>query len=122
MYLYFKKLTIVGKQSSNRPNFDQSGHPGCLLQEPETVVMIKIFCDFCQFSAKKEPETDVMITIFCNFCQFWAKKIDVFLKNQSYEHSFLQNYHLFESKTPFFSPNFSAKIFLKITTSVAALQ
>jgi hypothetical protein len=30
------------------------------------------------------PGVDVIITIFCDFCQFSAKKIGVFLKNQCY--------------------------------------
>jgi hypothetical protein len=30
------------------------------------------------------PGVDVMITIFCDLCQFSAKKIGVFLKNQCY--------------------------------------
>jgi hypothetical protein len=53
--------------------------------------MITIFCDTCQFSAKKMAffsKTDVMITIFCDFCQFSAKKMVFFSKNKCYDHNF----------------------------------
>jgi hypothetical protein len=37
------------------------------------------------------PGVDVMITIFCDFCQFSAKKLCVFLKNQCYAQIFAKN-------------------------------
>jgi hypothetical protein len=37
---------------------------------------------------KTFPGVDVMITIFCDFWQFSAKKIGVFLKNQCYDQNF----------------------------------
>jgi hypothetical protein len=59
---------------------------------------------------------DVMITIFYDFWQFltiFGKKFGVFLKNQCYDHFFYKKLVCFQSKTPLFSPNFSAKIFKK---------
>jgi hypothetical protein len=39
---------------------------------------------FFTFLVDAVPGADVMITIFCDFRQFSAKKIGVFLKNQCY--------------------------------------
>jgi hypothetical protein len=36
----------------------------------------------------KEAGVDVMITIYCDFCQFSAKKIGVFLKSQCHDEIF----------------------------------
>jgi hypothetical protein len=56
---------------------------------------------------------DVIITIFCDFCQLSAKN-GVFLKNQCYGPIFAQFSFVLSKKNPhFFSPNFWAKIFKK---------
>jgi hypothetical protein len=59
------------------------------------------------------PGVDVMITIFCDFWQFSAKKIGVFLKNQCYDQIFAKTSCSLSKKTPIFSLNVSAKIFKK---------
>jgi hypothetical protein len=56
-----------------------------------------------------------------NFLRIWTifgEKIDVFLKNQCYDQFFSKFSFVLSQKTPMFSLNFSAKIFLKIITSV----
>jgi hypothetical protein len=58
------------------------------------------------------PGIDVMITIFCDFRQFSAQKLAFFSKTNDMI-TFLNNLALFETKTPVFSPIFSAKIFKK---------
>jgi hypothetical protein len=63
-----------------------------------------------------ESGVDVMITIFCDFCQFSAKKWR-FLKNQYYDQIFGIIWLCYESKTPIFSQFFGENI-LKIITSV----
>jgi hypothetical protein len=62
------------------------------------------------------PGVDVMITNFCDFCLFSAKKLAFFSKTNVII-EILHNLALFCVKTPIFAI-FSAKIFLKITTSV----
>jgi hypothetical protein len=57
------------------------------------------------------PGVDVMIAIFCDFRQFSAKKIGVFLKNQCYDQNFAGFTFVLSQKTPIFSLNLSAKIF-----------
>jgi hypothetical protein len=47
------------------------------------------------------------------FTHFRLKKLAFFSKNRCYDHNFCKNYLCFASKTPIFSLNFSAKIFLK---------
>jgi hypothetical protein len=67
-------------------------------------------------AAKKsgaEPGVDVMIKNFPRFLTIFREKIGVFLKNQCYDKIFCIIWLCLESKTPFFPPNFSAKIFLK---------
>jgi hypothetical protein len=59
-----------------------------------------------------------MITIFCDFCQFSAQKIDVFLKKHCYDQFFSSKFGFIVSQKRHFLLNFSAKIFLKIITSV----
>jgi hypothetical protein len=56
------------------------------------------------------PGVDVMITIFCDFRQFSAKKLAFFSKTNVMI-NFFKIWLCFETKTPFFSLNFSAKIF-----------
>jgi hypothetical protein len=58
------------------------------------------------------PGVDVMLTIFCDSCQFLAKKLAVFFKNQCYDHNFCKKTSSsLSKKTPMFSLNFSGKIF-----------
>jgi hypothetical protein len=52
-----------------------------------------------------------MITIFCDFCQFWAKKIAFFSKTNVMTTIFAKTSSSFEQKTPIFLLNFLAKIF-----------
>jgi hypothetical protein len=40
------------------------------------------------FSLKFRTGVDIMITIFCDFRQFSAKKLALFLKNQCYDQTF----------------------------------
>jgi hypothetical protein len=61
----------------------------------------------------RQPGVDVMITIFCDFRQFSAKKLAFFLKNQCYDHFFGISWLCVESKMTIFSQKFSAKIFWK---------
>jgi hypothetical protein len=44
---------------------------------------------------KSAPGVDVMITIFCDFRQFSAKKLAFFVKNQCYDQNFCINLPLF---------------------------
>jgi hypothetical protein len=53
---------------------------------------------------------DVIITIFCDFCQFSAKKIGVFPKYHCYDPIFKKITFVVSQKRQFFSQNFSAKI------------
>jgi hypothetical protein len=53
-----------------------------------------------------KPGVDVMITIFCDFCQFSAKKMAFFSKTNVMI-NFFQNLALFRVK----NANFSAKFF-----------
>jgi hypothetical protein len=49
--------------------------------DPGVDVMITIFCDFCQFSAKKLAffsKNNVMITIFAKTSSSWSKKRQLF--------------------------------------------
>jgi hypothetical protein len=51
--------------------------------DPGVDVMITIFCDFCQFSAKKLAffsRTNVMIKILHNLALFWVKNANFFAK------------------------------------------
>jgi hypothetical protein len=61
-------------------------------------------------AVKQLPGADVMITIFCDFSQFSAKKFAFFL-NTNVMIIVFKIWLCFESKTPIFSLNFSAKIF-----------
>jgi hypothetical protein len=54
------------------------------------------------------PGVDVMITIFCDFRQFSAKKMAFFSKSSVMINVF-QNLAFFETKTPIFSLNFFGK-------------
>jgi hypothetical protein len=57
---------------------------------------------------------DVMITIFCDFPQFSAKKLAFFF-NTNVMINFFKIWLCFElKKTPIFSLNFMAKIFKKL--------
>jgi hypothetical protein len=58
---------------------NSSGHPACHCAG--TGVMITIFCDFWQFSAKKLAffsKTDVMIKFLHNLALFWVKNANFF--------------------------------------------
>jgi hypothetical protein len=59
---------------------------------------------------------DVMITIFCDFSQFSAKN-GVFLKYQCYDQLFSKFSFVLSQKRQFFAKNFAENI-LKIITSV----
>jgi hypothetical protein len=48
------------------------------------------------------PGVDVMITIFCDFRQFSAKKIGVFLKNQCYDQFFSKFSFVLSQKRQYF--------------------
>jgi hypothetical protein len=61
---------------------------------------------------------DVMITIFCDFRQSSAKKIGVFLKNQSYDQIFAKTSSSLTKNANIFAKNFGENI-LKIITSVS---
>jgi hypothetical protein len=63
------------------------------------------------------PGVDVMITIFCDFWQFSAKKIGVFLKNQCYDQLFSKIGSFWDKNANFFAEFFGENI-LKIITSV----
>jgi hypothetical protein len=61
-----------------------------------------------------EPAVDVMIMIFVDFRQFSAKKLALFLQKNNVMIRILQTLAVFlYQRTPIFSPNFLAKIFLK---------
>jgi hypothetical protein len=53
---------------------------------------------------------DIMITIFCDLCQFSAKKLAFFSKTNVMI-KILHKQAVFVLKTPIFLPNFSAEIF-----------
>jgi hypothetical protein len=55
---------------------------------------------------------DVMITIFCEFCQFSAKKLAYF-SNTTVLTNFLQKLAVVLAKNAIFSLNFVVKIFKK---------
>jgi hypothetical protein len=55
-----------------------------------------------QMSVSPRPGVDVMITIFCDFPQFSAKKIDVFLKYQCYDQLFSKFSFVLSQKCQFF--------------------
>jgi hypothetical protein len=55
--------------------------------------------------------SDVMITIFCDFSQFSAKKFGVFLKNQCYDHNLAKISFVLSQKRRFFGKNFWRKHF-----------
>jgi hypothetical protein len=59
------------------------------------------------------PGVDAMITNFRDFCLFSAKKWRFSKKKQYYVHIFAKSICSLRKKTPIFSRNFSAKIFLK---------
>jgi hypothetical protein len=59
------------------------------------------------------PGVDVLIRIFCNFSQFSAEKNGVFLKNQCYDKLFVNTSNSF-SKKAIFSPIFWRKYLCKI--------
>jgi hypothetical protein len=79
-------------------------------------------CGTCK--AQPKPGVDVMITIFGDFSQFSAKKIGVFLKYQCYDQLFSKFSFVLSQKTPIFLQNFFAKFFgeniFKVITSVPA--
>jgi hypothetical protein len=62
------------------------------------------------------PGTDVMITIFCDFCQFLAKKLAFFSKTNVMI-KFLHNLALFRVKNGNFFAEFFGENILKIITS-----
>jgi branched-subunit amino acid transport protein AzlD len=64
------------------------------------------------FKTTLNPGVDVMITIFCDFSQFSAKKLTFFSKTNVMI-KILHNIALFWVKNAIFSLNFSAKIFKK---------
>jgi hypothetical protein len=61
----------------------------------------------------RKQGVNVMITIFGDFCHISAEKTGVFLKNHCYDQILAKTSSSLSKKTPIFSPNFSAKIFLK---------
>jgi hypothetical protein len=78
----------------------RTGENCCRLHEPQSRwpgvdVMITIFSDFWQFSAKKLAffsKTNVMITIFAKFAVVWAKNTNIFAKNFRRKH--LKNHNI----------------------------
>jgi hypothetical protein len=58
-----------------------------------------------------EPGVDVMVAIFCDFWQFSAKKIGVFLKNQCYDQLFSKFSFVLSQKHQFFRRIFRQKYF-----------
>jgi Na+/melibiose symporter-like transporter len=60
---------------------------------------------------------DVMITIFCDFCQFWAKKLAFFSKTNVMI-KILHNLALFIVKNANFFASFFCENIFKIITSV----
>jgi hypothetical protein len=57
------------------------------------------------------PGADVMITIFCDFRQFSAKQIAVFLKNQCYDQIFAKSSSSLSKKRQYFRKIFLLKYF-----------
>jgi hypothetical protein len=57
------------------------------------------------------PGVNVMITLFCDFCQFSAKKIGVFLKNQYYDQIFAKTSCSLSKKRQYFRYFFGENIF-----------
>jgi hypothetical protein len=77
--------------------------------------MIRIFCDFCQFSAIF-ANFRRFLPIFGDLGNFW-RKIGIVLKNQCYDPNFAKTSSIYiEQQTPIFA-SFGAKK-LKIITSV----
>jgi hypothetical protein len=74
-------------------------------------------CGSADFVQPIKTGIAVMITIFCDFRQFSAKKIGVFLKNQCYDQNFAYFSFVLSQKGHFFAELFGENIF-KITTSV----
>jgi hypothetical protein len=78
----------IGEKS--RENWDNYLEP---VSHSGVDVMINIFCDFCQFLAKKwrfsqKPMLGSKFSeIFANF----QRKNGIFLKNQCYDHNFCKN-------------------------------
>jgi hypothetical protein len=68
----------------------------------------------------KINQSGVDVTIFCDFCQFSAKKLAFILKNQCYDHFFYLNLALFWVKNANFFAKFFGENILKIITSVPA--
>jgi hypothetical protein len=69
-------------------------------------------------SGKNCAGVDVsLITIFCDFCQYSAKKLAFFLNNQRYDQLFSKFSFVLSQKLQFFA-NFFAEKILKIITSV----
>jgi Holliday junction resolvasome RuvABC DNA-binding subunit len=60
---------------------------------------------------QKVPGVDVMITIFCDFSQFSAKKIGVFLKYQCNDQIILKFGFVLSQKRHFFRKIFRQKYF-----------
>jgi hypothetical protein len=60
-----------------------------------------------------ESGVDVMITIFCDFSQFSAKKLAFFSKTNVMINFFSKFSFVLSQKTPIFSQKFSAKILKK---------
>jgi hypothetical protein len=54
-----------------------------------------------------------MIKIFFDFCQFSAKKLGVFLKKTMLDQIFAKSSSSLSKLRPLFLPNFTAKIFQK---------
>jgi hypothetical protein len=59
----------------------------------------------------ESPGADVMITIFRDFCQFSAKKIGVFLKNNCYDKIFAKISCILSKNANFFAKFFGEKCF-----------
>jgi hypothetical protein len=58
----------------------------------------------------RRPGVDVMIKIFCNFGNFSAQKIGVFLENQCYDQNFASFSFVFSQKRHFFAEIFGENI------------
>jgi hypothetical protein len=95
-------------------------HLSLSLQLPTLLTYWNLYPKYLGLQQKGAPRVDVMITIFCDFCQFSAKKLAFFSKTYVMIKS-LHNLALFWAK----NDNFFEKIFgeniLKIITSVPVL-
>jgi hypothetical protein len=74
----------------------------------------EIFQNFSFFSSVEQSSgVDVMVTVFSDFCQFSAKKIGVSLRNQCYDQFISKTGCSLSKKRQLFLTNVLAKISLK---------